>query len=262
MEVFTLVRTSFFSFFFHARVNMELQRCLTKVKTRNVVIIILTILTIAVIYTTYITLRQESILGKRDIEHSSQEYFIIPHFLCASAFQEIKHEVKTLAFVRKHTFMRKGEAVSTQKLLNHPNILKAIRHPSVIQRLYDETNMELSTCPRTDENSISVLRYSKEGDGIDEHLDGNVYIGSRWVGLLIVEDDGDAFLTIKGERLPTQPPNTLILFEGDKTKHGVTRRTKDGSRVLINILFCDVCSLKTDIVSKMWSNLVSNRAFY
>jgi hypothetical protein len=156
--------------------------------------------------------------------------------------------------------MRDGEAVSS---MNLPlEIIDTIRSGAVLTKIQKSTGMHLSFTPRTDENSTSALKYCRTRDGIDPHFDGNVYIGSRWVGLLIIEDDGDSKLTLSGKELDTLPPNTLVLFEGDKIKHSVTRRTRDGRRLLLNILFCDVCALKSDMLSKVWSTIVSNFAFY
>ena len=67
---------------------------------------------------------------------------------------------------------------------------------------------------------------------------------------------------VRDELLDTLPPNTLVLFEGDRVQHAVTRRTGHGDRVLLNILFCDVCALRSDMASKIWSSIVSNFAFY
>ena len=69
-------------------------------------------------------------------------------------------------------------------------------------------------------------------------------------------------LTMDGIDMETLPPNTLVLFQGDHVKHAVTRRKRHGNRVLLNILFCDVCALRTDPLSKIWSTIVSKFAFY
>ena len=42
---------------------------------------------------------------------------------------------------------------------------------------------DLQFVPEVDTNRISLLDYSKEGDGIDWHIDGTIYLGDRWAGI-------------------------------------------------------------------------------
>jgi hypothetical protein len=202
------------------------------------------------------------LLGQKDVEISQSPFYIIQNFLPEHQFAQIEKLVEKLPFRRNNTYQRAGEALSTQKLQDYSVLLKIVRSYTVLEKIFKATGMQLSCAPRTDENSISVLKYAAKGDGIDAHYDGNIYIGSRWVGLLIIEDDGDSSLILDDKKITTQPPNTLILFEGDKLKHAVTRRTQDGSRILLNILFCDVCAQRSDLFSKAWSTVISNLTFY
>jgi hypothetical protein len=235
-------------------------KCVRDKKFQTSIIVCLVILIVVTISLTILTINRENEMGKKYTQVSSTEYFTIPNFLTEENFTKVKDSLKSASFTRKSTPMRSGEAISS---MNLPiEVSEIIRSGSVLTRLKDETSLSLSFTPRTDENSISALRYSEPNDGIDSHYDGNVYIGSRWVGLLVLEDDGDSKLVLDGKVLKTMSPNTLILFQGDKIKHQVTRRATDGKRVMLNILFCDVCGLKTDIVSKIWSTVISNFAFY
>ena len=242
----------------------SLLTCQLKNKTYFSVIIIMFLFILLISYATYKTIKREKLLGLRDIEYTNKEIYIIPNFLDNEDFKVMKHITSDpiLPLKRRKNLYRSGEAISTEKMKGYPEILNIIRNYKTLKKINEETGMNLSFTPRSDENSISILRYSRTGDGIDKHVDGNIYIGSRWVGLLIVEDDGDSVLKLRDEFIPTQNPNTLILFQGDKIEHAVTRRTRDGNRVLLNILFCDVCSVKTDIISKSWQTLVSNFGFY
>ena len=207
----------------------------------------------------------ETHLGATEREAAAQSVYVIPDALPADVLEEVTRAARGAPFVRRSTPMRDGEAVSSHTLSEREElraVLRAVRDPAFAATVRDATGMLLQLVPRTDENHVSVLRYSRAGDGIDAHLDGNVYVGNRWVGILVLADDGDASLVLGGEALPTQPPNTLVLFRGDATEHSVTRRTVAGERLVLNILLCDVCAPRTDVFSKVWSSVVSHRAFY
>ena len=242
--------------------------CCTSLKEcsrKNHRLIVLLVITATVLFLavslTVVTRRREARMSLRLKDSSPHpDYYTIPNFLSASDFAQVERSLQNVKYVRRSTPMRNGEAISS---MNMPKpIIDVIRRGRVLDRIQSETGVQLSFTPKTDENSISALRYSRPGDGIDAHYDGNVYIGKRWVGLLIVRDDGDSRLVVRDKTLDTLPPNTLVLFEGDKVRHAVTRRVGHGDRVLLNILFCDVCSLRSDMASKIWSSIVSNFAFY
>ena len=187
---------------------------------------VVTVVLAVVVLTTRHIRHIEASLAQSERERSERRVYVVPDVLDADVFQQVLDAARTLPFVRRHTTMRHGEAVSSHTLRRAaPLILDAVRDASFVGRVHAATGMRLQLMPRTDENHISVLRYSQPGDGIDAHYDGNVYIGSRWVGILVLEDDGDATLELEGESLPSVlVPNTLVLFEGDVVKHRVTRR--------------------------------------
>lgn len=245
--------------------NLKLQTCRKSRRAWFVIAVVLATMTTLVASATAKIRRIESRLATEERETCAKQLYVIEDMLPLESFETVIQSAKQAPFVRKNMPMRNGEAVSSATLRARPDlrvILDATRDARFLQRIHRETGMHLQLTPRTDENGISVLRYSAPGDGIDEHYDGNVYIGSRWVGILILSDDGDSQLIVDGTLIPTQRPNTLLLFQGDVSKHAVTRRSSRGERVVLNILLCDVCALRTDLLSKVWSSIVSNGAFY
>jgi hypothetical protein len=104
------------------------------------------------------------------------------------------------------------------------------------------------TTPLQDQSSCSLLVYEKPRDHIGWHYDYNFYNGRHFTVLLplvnrhLREDRlSSAELWVRqdgAERMIPTPPNTLILFEGARVFHGVTRLAADELRVILSMTFC------------------------
>ena len=103
----------------------------------------------------------------------------------------------------------------------------------------------LQFVPEVDTNRLSLLYYKDEGDGIDWHVDGTIYLGDRWAGILtIVEDikESEAKLELKPNGKPATFPvkkmeNTLVLFQGDQVQHRARPMLMDEQRIVVSLLF-------------------------
>ena len=99
--------------------------------------------------------------------------------------------------------------------------------------------------PEVDTNRISLLSYNNRGDGIDWHIDGSIYLGDRWAGILtIIEDikDPNSKLELKPNgQLKTFPVsemiNTLVLFQGDQMLHRARPMLENEERIVLSLLF-------------------------
>jgi len=131
-------------------------------------------------------------------------------------------------------------------------VVRAFRGAALTARIQAACGSHLQTVPRTDASELSALRYSEPGDGIDEHLDGNVYLGSRWAGIYVVEDDGDAQLEVAGVPVHVAV-NEMVLFRADLLRHRVRRRLGPGTRLVVNVLYCDVCAPRAGPLSRLYS---------
>ena len=195
------------------------------------------------------------------IEPHKTDVFIIRDLLGAPEFEVVQRDLhrKRGEFVRKNTWLRSGEALALSSLKD-TSLLRIFRSSGVLKRIFDHTGMQLQLVPRTDPNQISALRYAAVGDGIDTHKDGNIYMGTRWAAIYVVTDDQNAQIEVDGKNVEL-PPNTLLLFKGDKVDHRVHRRTEEGERMVVSMLFCDVCMPYTDPFTSLWSFCV-RRSFY
>ena len=102
--------------------------------------------------------------------------------------------------------------------------------------------------PINDQSSCSLLFYDRPRDHINWHYDHNFYQGRHFTVLvplvnrhldedrlssarLVIRQDG------RDKTIPT-PPNTLIVFEGARVFHKVTRLEQRELRVMLSMTFC------------------------
>ena len=102
--------------------------------------------------------------------------------------------------------------------------------------------------PIDDQSSCSLLFYDRPRDHIGWHYDYNFYNGRHFTVLLPLVNRhlhqdrlSSAQLVIRQsdrEIVVPTPPNTLILFEGARVYHQVTRLHENELRVILSMTFC------------------------
>ncbi len=123
--------------------------------------------------------------------------------------------------------------------------------------------------PLHDQSSCSLLVYERPRDHIGWHYDYNFYNGRHFTVLLplvnrhLREDRlSSAELKVRqgdGEQVVPTPPNTLVVFEGARVLHKVTRLGEDELRVILSMTFC------TDPRASLWKaalRRVKDTAYY
>ena len=179
-----------------------------------------------------------------------QHYFVLHDILPEKDFQHIRElflKNKTL-FLRNDSSVRQGSSMGGHELRKSPlsKIPDIIDNPKFLQKVQSKTGIaNLQFVPEVDTNRLSLLYYKDEGDGIDWHVDGTIYLGDRWAGILtIVEDikESEAKLELKPNGKPATFPvekmeNTLVLFQGDQVQHRARPMLMDEQRIVVSLLF-------------------------
>ena len=189
----------------------------------------------------------------------AQRFFVLKNILPEGVFRGLQNAANHLkaSSVREDSNWRKGQAIGGHELgrsiaapwLGH------ISGPEFRQRTRDATSIgTLELVPDVD---MSLLFYDGPermeaktdliGDGTDWHMDGNIYLGNRWAGILtLVEEtlDDVSKLELQPNGQITQIPkaqleNSLILFQGDHVRHRVRALAPGERRVVISLLFSD-----------------------
>ena len=179
-----------------------------------------------------------------------QHYFVLHDILPEKDFQHIRKLLlnnKTL-FLRNDSSVRQGSSMGGHELRKSPlsKIADIIDNPEFLQKVQSKTGIaNLQFVPEVDTNRLSLLYYKDEGDGIDWHVDGTIYLEDRWAGILtIVEDirESESKLELKPNGKPATFPvgkmeNSLVLFQGDQVEHRSRTMLKDEERIVVSLLF-------------------------
>ena len=181
---------------------------------------------------------------------AQQQYFVLPDILPSEEFEALKTILMAQKeqLFRQHSFFRKGAALDAVGLRAAPYrpLLASLVQDSLLVSVRTRTQLaELQYVPAEDSNLISLLYYGNEGDGIDWHVDGNIYLGDRWAGILTFQERTNdpaskLELEIRGDRKTfdvAEVENSLILFRGDHIRHRVRAMNAGEERLVVNLLF-------------------------
>ena len=197
------------------------------------------------------TLIKRNIQSRRGrFQADKQHYFVLQDILPEKDFQHIRELVlknKTF-FLKKDSSVRKGSAMGGHELRKSPlsKIADIIDSPEFLEKVHSKTGIaNLQFVTEVDTNRLSLLYYKDEGDGIDWHVDGTIYLEDRWAGILtIVEDirESESKLELKPNGKPATFPvgkmeNALVLFQGDQVEHRSRTMLKDEERIVVSLLF-------------------------
>ena len=185
-------------------------------------------------------------LGLRDPR--AQGHVVVKNVLPAATFSKIKQILQNEKnrSVEQNSFFRRGSAFDgTDLRANCPEVVDALVSDALLHAARDQSGLsDLCFVPDGDVNQISLLHYRTAGDGIGWHVDGNIYIGQRWAGILTIEErteDPCSKLELRpnGQVLTfpvSELENTLILFQGDQVQHRVRPMADGEERLVINLL--------------------------
>jgi hypothetical protein len=175
----------------------------------------------------------------------------VDDFLPQSDFAYLRDTALNLAKAKRvHIPLHKrGATISYHDLLYSAAAIPAFYHSMdlrnwcskiVGEKLYLTGSDDLSSC--------SLLFYDKARDHIRSHYDLNFYRGRHFTALLSLVNtnltgDGlsSARLYIVRDNakvvIPT-PPNSLVLFEGARVRHGVTPLRHGECRIIMSMTYC------------------------
>ena len=176
---------------------------------------------------------------------------VMPNFLPAAAFQQLHDEIRQLGQTERSylPIHKQGGTVAYETLHHHaPKVIAFFNHAdlhNLLSRLIGET---VYPTPIEDQSACSLLYYTQPGDHINWHYDHNFYNGRHFTVLLpIVNQQNDAPEQLSSAQLMVKTgdheqviagkPNTLIVFEGAKVLHKVTRLAPNETRIILSMTF-------------------------
>ncbi len=196
----------------------------------------------------------------------------VSNFLPQTTFDTLKsvaltHQKTERSYLPGH---KQGGTVSYEELHQiAPEIIAFYHSPTLHQLCSDIVGEAVVPTPINDQSSCSLLFYNKPGDHIGWHYDHNFYNGRHFTVLLPLvneKNDGSGLSSaqlmaqINEAEVPmSSAPNTLIMFEGAKVVHKVTRLGPDETRIILSMTFC---TNPTASLVKAASRRVKDTAFY
>ena len=222
-------------------------------------------------------LHKHNKLNKQGIvDNDAQKFYIVPNALPDHDYHRaicdldwLKHE-----WVRSNTPWRRGCAIGGHELREacSGEWLGYLQSQKFMARVREATGLEsLQYVPVEDTNRLSLLLYEGKdgGDGIDWHVDGSIYLGQRWAGILVlIEDTREDFakLELQPNLVTTTLPksnmvNSLVLFQGDHVRHRVRPMLDGEERIVLSLLFSDWPQRTRNILLLRYQSRV-NQAFY
>ena len=203
-----------------------------------------------------------------------EPFITLYNFLDTDTFHTLQIKERALGALeyRSTTPLRSGAATSHIDAHDTPleALFEAAESCDVPGRIERRTGLRLQLAPLTDHNRLSLLSYSRSGDHIWWHLDGNAYYGERWVGILVIINRGTAGLSDAELQFCRQdgavlsadtPENSLTLFRGHKIRHQVTPLGQNQRRVVLSMVLCDEGVPKMGVFARVYQALV-NLLFY
>lgn len=218
------------------------------------------------------------------VSEDAQTWFQIKDVFPPSLFAELIVSLEAIPpLTRNEGAWRSGSAIDGRTLMasQSRSPLLYLTSDEFASRVHEETGIMLSMVPEADVNRLSLLFYSGDPergerasvhvrpDGCGWHVDGNIYLGQRWAGILTLREntiDIESKLELKPHGVTTLIPrqgleNSLILFQGDHVSHRVRDMVSGEQRVVLSLLMSDNPTMTWNPWLRHYQRRV-NRMFY
>ena len=193
---------------------------------------------------------------------------IIDDFLDRSYFNYLYNQFNDKKYKPRDFYYRKATSynfLNLHKNKDYSGFLELYYSNELLDSLSAVLKKPMQRTPLTDNNACSLLIYSNKGDYIDWHLDTSLYSGDRYVVLITLVNENEKkdglsnneFIYIHNNKNYTikMRPNSLIMFKGSEIYHKSTAIKENERRILLSMVFCDICYQKLSILSRISENI-------
>ena len=187
---------------------------------------------------------------------------IVKDILNQKFFEYLQYQFINKSYESSNTIIRKGNAIDFLQLHNnnhYKGFLELFYSNRLLDVLSDIMQKPIQRTPLYDQNACSLLIYSNKGDYIDWHYDFSNYYGDRFVVLITLvnknKDETDLsqneFQYLNNNKMHSiqMPPNSMIIFKGSEVFHKATSIGDGEKRILMSMVFCDICQQKSTLFS-------------
>ena len=193
---------------------------------------------------------------------------VIDNFLNKDYFIFLKNQFDNKKFVSNNAVLRKASGYDFFNLHDSKEFngfIELYYSNEILDSLSNILNKRIQRTPLNDPNACSLLLYSNKGDYIDWHLDHSMYYGDRYVVLLtLVNENKDKTQLSENEfqyvhngvtNKLKMKPNTLVIFKGSEIMHKSTAINDGDKRILLSMVFCDICQEKKNIITFIYEKM-------
>ena len=197
------------------------------------------------------------------VEHVNN-IIVVKDFLENNYYKNLRNQFDDKQFESRDFILRKATGINFFNLHkeNYNGILELYYSNEIIEILGNILNKPVQRISLSDPNACSLLLYTHKGDFIDWHLDYSNYYGDRYVVLLtLVNENGsqdDLSNNIFKYKYNNEEfnlkmlENSLVIFKGSEILHKSTAIEKNERRILLSMVFCDICQEKKNVFNILY----------
>jgi len=199
---------------------------------------------------------------------NENNFIVIDDFLNKDYFAFLKNQFENKRFDSKDVLLRKASGYNFFDLHDSSEFngfIELYYSNEILNSLSNILHKRIQRTPLNDPNACSLLLYSNKGDYIDWHLDHSMYYGDRYVALLtLVNENKDKTQLSENEfqykhnnviNKLKMKPNTLCIFKGSEIMHKSTAINDGEKRILLSMVFCDICQEKKNIITFIYEKI-------
>ena len=184
---------------------------------------------------------------------------IVNDFLSKDYFDFIRKQFDNKEFESRDFMVRKATGVNFFNLHkeNYNGLVELYYSNELLNTISDIIKKPVQRISLADPNACSLLIYANKGDHINWHYDYSSYYGDRFVVLLtIVNENADknnlsqnVFKYKYKNKINDlkMNENSLVIFKGSEILHKSTAIDDDEKRILLSMVFCDICQEKKNV---------------
>ena len=189
---------------------------------------------------------------------------IVEDFLNKDFFMYLQKQFDNKVYKSRNFHIRKATSYNFLNL--HENeeyngLLELYYSNEMLDSLSNILQKPIQRTPLNDNNACSLLIYTNKGDYITWHKDSSIYNGDRYVVLItLINENSDkndlshnefVYIHNKKEYSIKMKPNSMVLFKGSEILHKSTEIEDKERRILLSMVFCDICHAKNNIFNKI-----------
>ena len=195
---------------------------------------------------------------------NTNNMIVVDNFLVKDYFKYIRNQFDDKTYESRDFLLRKATGINFFDLHkeSYDGLLELYYSNELLDTLSNIIKKPIQRISLSDPNACSLLIYTNKGDYINWHLDYSNYYGDRYVVLLTIvnenEEQNDMSHNVfkyrhKGKVFEMKmKENSLIIFKGSEIMHKSTAIEKNERRILLSMVFCDICQEKKNVFNILY----------